>query len=227
MNAECMIVDIKSGPFMDLSFFWVFIYISCDKYLCKGEKTAMNNPVSAFHFKFMSFGFKFRDFFLPPKNILKEVGIKHGFHVLDYGCGPGNYIVPLAELVGKSGKIYALDIHPLAIRSVQSIASKRQLTNVETICSDCKTGLQDNSVDVALLYDTFHTLSDPDGVLKELHRVLKRNGILSFSSGDHMTEKEIISEVTNGGLFRLTRKGKRTLSFLKGEQPWATLHNSS
>ncbi len=52
----------------------------------------------------------------------------------------------VAELVGKSGKIYALDIYPLAIQSVQRIASKKQLTNLETICSDCKTGLPDNGV---------------------------------------------------------------------------------
>jgi ubiquinone/menaquinone biosynthesis C-methylase UbiE len=98
-------------------------------------------------------------------NILKEVGIKPGFQVLDYGCGPGSYIIPLAELVGESGKVYALDIHPLAIRKVQDIASKKRLANVETILSDCQTGLPDNSLDVVLLYDVFHHLSDPDGVL--------------------------------------------------------------
>jgi len=162
----------------------------------------------------MSLTYKFRDFFLPRMNILKEVGIKPGSHVLDYGCGPGSYIIPLAELVGKSGKIYALDIHPLAIQMVQNIASKRQLTHVETISSDCKTGLPDNSVDVVLLYDTFHDLSDPNGVLEELHRVLKPNRIMSFSD-HHMKENEIVSKVTNKGLFRLSRKGKRAYSFSK------------
>ena len=49
----------------------------------------MDKPISNFHFKFMSFGYKFRDGFSPRKDILKEVGIKPGFHVLDYGCGPG------------------------------------------------------------------------------------------------------------------------------------------
>ena len=164
----------------------------------------------------MSFTYKFRDLFLPRKNILKEVGIKPGFHILDYGCGPGSYIIATAELLSKSGKIYALDIHPLAIQMVQNIASKKQLTNVKIICSDCKTGLPDNSIDVVLLYDTFHNLSDPNGVLKELHRVLKPNGILSFSD-HHMKENEITSKVTNRGLFRLSRKGKRTYSFLKEE----------
>ncbi len=177
----------------------------------------MDKAMSGFHFKFMSLGYKFRDLRLPRLNILKEVGIKPGFHVLDYGCGSGSYIIPLAELVGKSGKIYALDIHPLAIQKVQEIVSKKQLANVETILSDCKTGLLDNSLDVVLLYDIFHDLGDPDGVLKELHRVLKPNGVLSFSD-HHMKEYEIVSQVTNGRLFRLSRKGERTYTFSKEEQ---------
>jgi ubiquinone/menaquinone biosynthesis C-methylase UbiE len=174
----------------------------------------MDKPASDFHFKVMAFIFKLRDFFSPRKNILKEAGIRPGFRVLDYGCGPGSYTTAAAELVGGSGKVYALDIHPLAIRMVRDIASKNKLTNVETILSDCKTGLPDNSVDVVLLYDTFHDLSDPNGVLQELHRVLKPDGLLSFSD-HHMKQQEIISRVTGTGLFKLSGKGKRTYSFLK------------
>jgi len=174
----------------------------------------MDKPMSNFDFQFMSVGYKFRDFFLPRKNILEEVGIKSGFQVLDYGCGPGGYIVPLVKLVGESGKVYALDIHPLAIQKVQNIASKKQLANVETILSDCQTGLPDNSLDVVLLYDIFHHLGDRDRVLKELHRVLKPDGVLSFSD-HHMKESEIVSQVTNSRLFRLSRKGQRTYTFLK------------
>ena len=87
---------------------------------------------------------------------------------------------------------------------------------METICSDCNTGLPDNSVDVVLLYDTLHSLSDPNGVLEELRRVLKPDGILSFSD-HHMKENEIVSKVTSRGLFRLSRKGKRTYSFSEQE----------
>ncbi len=174
----------------------------------------MEKPKSNLDFRGMALYYRFRDLFLPRMNILKEVGIEPGFCVLDYGCGPGSYIIPLAELVGASGKIYALDIHPLAVQRVQGIASKKQLTNVKTICSNCKTGLPDSSIDVVLLYDTYHNLGDPDGVLAELHRVLKPNGILSFSD-HHMKETEIVSKLTSGGLFRLSRKGKKTHSFVK------------
>jgi ubiquinone/menaquinone biosynthesis C-methylase UbiE len=140
--------------------------------------------------------------------------MKPGYHVLDYGCGPGSYVKAVAQLVGKSGKIYALDINPLAIQTVQNIISKNQLANVETILSDCKTGLPDNCIDIVLLYDTFHDLNNPDEVLEELHRILKLNGILSFSD-HHMKEYEIMSKITKKGLFRLFRKGERTYSFVK------------
>jgi ubiquinone/menaquinone biosynthesis C-methylase UbiE len=174
----------------------------------------MDKAESNLGFRLMAFGYRIRDLRLPRKNILKEVGIQPGFRVLDYGCGPGSYIIPLAELVGESGKVYALDIHPLAIRKVQRIASKKQLANVETILSDCKTGLHRNHLDVVLLYDVFHHLSDRDKVLQELHRVLKSDGILSFSD-HHMEERDILAEVANGGLFRPLRKGPKTYTFLK------------
>jgi len=77
--------------------------------------------MSGFDLRFMSVGYKLRDFFRPRINILEEVGVKPGFHVLDDGCGPGGYIIPLAKLVGESGMVYALDIHSLAVRKVQDI----------------------------------------------------------------------------------------------------------
>jgi len=174
----------------------------------------MDKPMSNWHFRFMSLGYKFRDFFLPRRTVLQEVGLEPGFHVLDYGCGTGSYIAPTVELVGETGKVYALDIHPMAIRRVQKLVSKRRLGNVETISSDCNTGLPDGSVDVALLYDIFHELGEPDAVLEELYRVLKPDGILSFSD-HHLKEIDLVSKVTASGLFGLMRKGKKTYTFSK------------
>jgi len=99
---------------------------------------------------------------------------------------------------------------------VENTAFRKRLTNVQTILSDCKTGLASNSLDAVLLYDTFHDLRDKNGVLEELHRILKPSGILSFSD-HHMREKETISGVTERGLFTLSRRGKRTFSLSKAE----------
>jgi ubiquinone/menaquinone biosynthesis C-methylase UbiE len=167
-------------------------------------------------FRMMAFTFKIRDFFRPRRDIVKEVGMKEGFNVFDYGCGAGSYVPTVAELVGKSGKIYALDINQLAIKMVKKIATKKHVLNVETILSDCDTGLQDDSLEVVLLYDTLHDLEDQNRMLKELHRVLKPNGILSVSD-HHIEENEILSKVTKNGLFSLLRKGERTYSFAKNK----------
>lgn len=173
----------------------------------------MDTPMSNLLFRFMSLGYMLRDLGHPPHEKLNEVGIQPGFQVLDYGCGPGSYTLAAAELVGISGKVYALDIHPLAIQSVQKRALKKKLTNIETIQSNCKTGLESNSIDVVLLYDIFHGLSDPESVLQELHRVMKPNSILSLSD-HHMKEEEIPLKMPER-LFILERKGKQTYSFLK------------
>ena len=90
---------------------------------------------------------------------------------------PGSYIVPVAELIGKSGIIYKLDINPAAIELVKELAAKKQLSNVEVILSDRDTGLLNESVDMVLVYDVFHDLKNRDAVLEELHRVLKPEGV--------------------------------------------------
>ena len=73
--------------------------------------------MSDISFYFMSFFFKFRDFFSSPIKILEKIGIRSGWNVLDYGAGPGSYSIPAAQLVGPTGKVYAADIHTLGYKS--------------------------------------------------------------------------------------------------------------
>ena len=178
------------------------------------RRQKVDTKINDFGFKVMSLFFKIRDFIRPREGVLKEVKIEPGFHILDYGCGPGSYSVCAGKLVGENGKVYAVDIHPLAIKGTQARAKKAGLKNVEGIVTDCKTGLSKSSIDVAFLYDVFHDLGNPEGVLAELHRILKPNGILSFSD-HHLKEGVIISSVTKSGLFKLRKSNKHTFSFVK------------
>ena len=174
----------------------------------------MDEPMSDSHFRKMCWMYKFRDFFIPRSKILSEIDIKRGFVILDYGCGPGSYSVVAARLVGETGKVYALDIHPLAIEKVKATASRKGLTNVEAIQSDCATGLENESVDVVLLCDILHHLGERDATLKELHRVLKPEGTLSVND-HHMKDHEIESMITGTRRFELRKKGKRIVNFSK------------
>jgi 23S rRNA U2552 (ribose-2'-O)-methylase RlmE/FtsJ len=62
----------------------------------------MNTTDKDLHFKLMSLQYKIRDFFNPPVNILKSAGIKPGYYVLDFGCGPGGYSISASRLIGKN-----------------------------------------------------------------------------------------------------------------------------
>jgi len=84
---------------------------------------------------------------------------------------------------------------------VKKTAAKNQLTNVETILSDSNTGLPGDSIDAVLLYDVFHDLTDQNKVLEELHRVLKPDGVFSFSD-HHIREDETVSKLTKGDCSR-------------------------
>ena len=174
----------------------------------------MHRPMSNFGFTMMSAMFKVRDLLRPREDILREAGIKPGDRVLDYGCGPGGYVAAAADMVGDSGVVYALDLHPLAIRKVQEIARERELANVRTIHSDCRTGLPGGSIDVVLLYDVLHGLSDSRAVLAELHRVLKPDGVLSLNE-PHLDEEDVLSRMAGSRLFGLARTGEHTYTFVK------------
>ena len=116
----------------------------------------------------------------PPENLLDNINIKSDSIILDYGCGPGNFSVAVSKLFAGTCKIFALDMHPLAINDISKKIKKHKITNIETILSDCDTGLDSDSVDVILLHYVFNDLTNTNDVLQELHRILKPTGILSF-----------------------------------------------
>jgi len=84
-------------------------------------------------FRLMAINFRRRDRKLPPIKVLQEVCLRTGMSVLDFGSGPGSFSVAAAQLVGPVGRVYALDIHPLAIKYVRRGAEKAGLNNIEAI----------------------------------------------------------------------------------------------
>jgi ubiquinone/menaquinone biosynthesis C-methylase UbiE len=174
----------------------------------------LDKPMPTLMFRGMSIVIRCRDIFRPRERILKEVQIKPGHCVLDFGCGLGSYTTIVAKRVGENGKVYALDIHPLSVKKVQETALKMGLRNIETIHSDRVADIPNEAVDIVLIYDVFHLLSEPQAVLVELYRVLRSDGVLSFSD-HHMKEPDIISGVTGGALFNFSRKAKFTFTFKK------------
>jgi ubiquinone/menaquinone biosynthesis C-methylase UbiE len=173
-----------------------------------------NKNQSNLDFRFMSFFFKIRDKFHPPIEKIKKANIKQGSIILDYGCGSGSYTIAAAEEVGSNGKIFAADIHPLALKKVSKRARKRGFINIETIQTNCATGLDTESIDGVICFDVLHHLTNKDNILKEFHRVLKPNSILSFDD-HHMEEDKILDFITSEGLFKLSDKKDKQYNFTK------------
>ena len=113
-----------------------------------------------------------------------------------------------------TGKVYAQDIHPLAIKMVEQKAAKEELGNIQTILSHCQTTIPDNSLDLVIIFDVFHELDNQYEVLNEIHRVLKLDAVMCFSD-HHMKEERILSKLNNTGLFTLEKRGRMTIRFVK------------
>lgn len=142
-----------------------------------------DGPMSNLAFNVMVTVMTMRGFFRNTKEELLQSRVSEGDIVLDYGCGIGLSTLPAAEMVGPAGKVYALDIHPLAIQTIEKKARKKGLANVKTILSGLDTGIPDETVDVALLFNVLPMIQDRPAVIKEIYRVLKPGGVLSVTSG--------------------------------------------
>ena len=136
--------------------------------------------------------------------------VKEGQFFLDYGCGPGWFTLPAARIVGKEGKVYALDCIPRHLKIVDKKAREKGLSNIETILSDKKTGLPDECIDTIWMCDTLHEIRQKRVLLEELHRVLKAGGTLAIY--DCLRDKAL---AYTEGLFSLAEKDNKLLKLVK------------
>lgn len=137
-----------------------------------------------FAFKLMNLSFKLRDIFGHPDKKLAAFGIKEGFTVIDYGCGPGRYLQRASELVGPGGKVYAADVHELAVEHAREIIRQNSLPNVETVqLNGYICPLDDETADMVYALDMFHMVSKPEPFLREIHRLLKKKSTLIIEDG--------------------------------------------
>ncbi|MFX1487511.1 MAG: class I SAM-dependent methyltransferase [Promethearchaeota archaeon] len=173
-----------------------------------------NKKQSNIDFKVMAFFFTIRDKFHPPMNKIRKAKVRQGEVVLDYGCGSGSYTIAAAEKVGPNGKIIAADIHPLALEKVKKKAENGGYSNINTVQTDCVTGLNEESVDKIICFDVLHGVTSKEDILEEFHRVLKPHSMLSFDD-HHMNEEEIIDLITSAGLFKLVEKMDNQYNFVK------------
>ena len=146
--------------------------------------------------------------------VLERIGIRRGQAVLDFGCGSGTYTIPAAKIVGEQGRVYALDKDKGALDELTQKAGSAGLKNIERMeTSGGKIELTDESVDVVLLFDVFHSyyfpqVDDRRRSLSEIYRIMKPTAFISVWP-KHM-ESEAGDEIRNAG-FHLEKEHSGTL----------------
>jgi ubiquinone/menaquinone biosynthesis C-methylase UbiE len=154
-------------------------------------------------FKWFLRSYKLMDIIWNPKRKINKIPLREGMKVVDYGCGPGRYTIPIAKLVGPKGIIFAVDICPPAIKYVKELAARANLRNIETILPETySTRIQDSNIDLILLIDTLHIIKDCDALFQEFHRILKQDGIL-FADPGHLKMSRAREIVENTGFFTI------------------------
>ena len=100
--------------------------------------------------------------------------------MVDIGCGPGYFAVPLAKYVNQ-GKLYALDMQEEMLETCRERLSAVHLNNVEVIkCGEKKLPLDKDSVDGAFIAFVLHEAKDKKGFLAEAERLLQKGGWLAI-----------------------------------------------
>lgn len=141
--------------------------------------------------------------------------VKEGDTVVDLGANIGYFTLLAAKLVGKKGKVYALDKQPLAIEKIEKRARREGFSNINIISSDGTTGLPNESIDVIFLYGVLPEIEDKKSLLGELHRVLKPNGYLSTRFCFRIKRNELLEIMNATGLYLLKEQRGHIINFLK------------
>jgi ubiquinone/menaquinone biosynthesis C-methylase UbiE len=133
------------------------------------------------------FGLKF----VSPEAVLKQIELRPGMKVADFGCGAGFFSLPIARLIGEKGLVYALDVVPQKLEAVGSQAKAQSVYNIETRRVDLEiengSGLESESVDWVIMKDMLFQNKNKSQILKEARRVLKIGGrvlIIEWKSED-------------------------------------------
>lgn len=120
-----------------------------------------------------------RDVEEAPDDAIRLMDVKKGSTVADIGAGSGYMTVKLAKRVGATGIVYATDIQPAMIALLEKAVAKAKLTNVRAILGAIDDPrLPAESLDMALMVDVYHELSQPQVMLKRIHDALKPGGRL-------------------------------------------------
>jgi len=164
-----------------------------------------------------------RSVILSPKTLVKRLGLAPGLKVLELGPGPGFFSPEAARAIG-AGKLVLVDVQQEMLDMAQRRLADMGIGNVEYRKGNAVSlPVESEAFDVAFLVSMLGEVPDRSACLGEIHRVLKRNGLLSiteFKLGDpdFIPKREMLEMIRAAGFRVCAQYGRYfhyTLNFRK------------
>ncbi|MFC1720811.1 methyltransferase domain-containing protein [Patescibacteria group bacterium] len=156
--------------------------------------------------------------FTDPEQNINHLHLREGYQVADLGAGIGAYSFAAARKIGKSGKVYAVEVQKDLVSKIRNGALGAKLENVEVLWGDVEekggSKIADNVVDAVIISNILFQTEDKDGLLAETNRILKSGGKIlvvewseSFSGlgpqPEHVVQKAKAKHLFGGAGFAL------------------------
>jgi SAM-dependent methyltransferase len=112
----------------------------------------------------------------PLATALDRIGIGSGWRCADVGAGAGDVSIALAQIVGSTGRVYAVDSDPRARDEVASAAASAGEAQVIALTQDGEGLLLPEPVDLAFCRFLLLHVVDPSVVLRRMFRAVRPGG---------------------------------------------------
>ena len=112
-----------------------------------------------------------------PDQVINALEIPPGATVADVGSGTGYFTWRLAERVGPTGKVLAVDVQERMLDLTRAAVSQRNLRNVDyALATDNDPRLPANTFDLVFIAYAYHEFANPERVMAAVRKSLKRDG---------------------------------------------------
>ncbi len=116
-----------------------------------------------------------------PSKLIEILKLKEGDHVADIGAGTGYHAFRMSTIVGKKGKIYAVDIQQEMLDMMKAKAEKKKVENIDLVLGkEADPKLPDEKLDMIIMVDVYHEFAFPYEMTEKMVKALKPGGKLVF-----------------------------------------------
>ena len=117
-----------------------------------------------------------------PERILSPY-VSEGMTAMDIGCGMGFFTLPMSGMVGKNGRVIAVDLQPEMLEGLKKNAVKAGTDNITAHhCAQNSLRIEQwkGTVDFVSVFYMLHEVPDPERLISELRTVMSTKGKLLF-----------------------------------------------